>query len=285
MKRWKVVEDDYTMLLYYSDYETALSKNPSAIITEYIEDYHSEYCEKIMELSEEQFFDYKGRIVYVINTYYGKLYVRLYKDNSDNKWYDYCEYQLHKNNSLIKPILYTMSNPKDVYFKYVEANIKYEILSFRKYGEPKLEKPKELKGIKVVGSVEFIKDKCNPQYFIKDNDVYVKHTDYFSPMYCRPEDIGMPLSYRCEKYGIKPKKEKFVYNDNWGAIVLRQEAWIKISGLLFLLEELNYSEAAKEIVKEMAKCHKCRAEDIDLEWERFFEKLCKEIKHVEEKKN
>ena len=81
--------------------------------------------------------------------------------------------------------------------------------SFRKYGQPKLDKPKELKGIKQALSVDYIPKKCKCQVFILDKDIWIKHGDYFSPS-MKVEEIGAPLDYLVNKYTDKTKGKKFI---------------------------------------------------------------------------
>lgn len=102
---------------------------------------------------------------------------------------------------------------------------------FRRFGQPKLKKPKELYRINPVFSVAY-NPKCMCQVFLKGNDVWVKHRDYFSPSICVPEDYGKSLNQLCEKYMGKERPKKFVYEDAWGDLVARNEAWIKLEGLV-----------------------------------------------------
>lgn len=93
-----------------------------------------------------------------------------------------------------------------------------KIISERSWGDPKLPKPKILKGIKQSGSAQFGKCKC-PVFFTEEK-VYVKHRDWFSASIPIPE---------AERLGIIDKiKNKFIYNDNFGSVVLRDEAWLEI---------------------------------------------------------
>lgn len=107
----------------------------------------------------------------------------------------------------------------------------FKIHSIRHYGQPKLPKPKELRGIKQSFSIPH-NPKCKCQVFIKGDDVWVKHRDYFSPSLVKPEDYGKPLGQLYDKYMGKDKSQKFVYEDAWGDIIARSEAWIKLEGLL-----------------------------------------------------
>ena len=70
-----------------------------------------------------------------------------------------------------------MSTPEKIYNLLSINNPEYIILQRRYYGQPKLTKPKELKGIKSIGKATFIPKHCEPQVYVKNNDVYIKHTD------------------------------------------------------------------------------------------------------------
>lgn len=108
-----------------------------------------------------------------------------------------------------------------------------------------------MQNIKPIVSVKF-HQRCNPQIFMKDNDVWVKHTDYFSQMWRPPknERTDMSTNYYCKKYFGKAKREKFCYADMWGSIILRNEAWIKICNLVPLCKhlEINCLQIAQKII-------------------------------------
>lgn len=159
------------------------------------------------------------------------------------------------------------------------SNIEYIEHSKRFYGQPKLVKPKELKNINSIGSVEFVPNHCNPQIFIKDDDIWIKHTDYFSANWRPPKDerIDMPLNYYANKYFNKNKGTKFVYADDWGDIVLRNEAWLKITNVVELIRKCNYNcyqsehRMAHEILNKQTS--KLGFEDYSCEWERYWENV------------
>lgn len=144
-----------------------------------------------------------------------------------------------------------------------------EIISERRYGEPKLQTPKALKGIKKVGSVYYSKAAC-PVY-VTATDIYLKHRDWFSPMIPYPEAV---------KKGIidaSKWRKKFVYNDNFGGIVLRCEAWLRIPLLLItswrgLLPHYGLCMALERTLG-LPEGHLC-----GYDWAHMFEeiiKLCK----------
>lgn len=102
-----------------------------------------------------------------------------------------------------------------------------EILSERRYGEPKLPTPKELKGIKKIGTVRFMggtnKGAACPVYVTKTH-IYLKHRDWFSPCisFAKAKEAGILDNIR----------QKFVYDDNFGGVILRCEAWLRMPLLI-----------------------------------------------------
>ena len=172
---------------------------------------------------------------------------------------------------------------KKFYEKYIDKELKFEVVSFRKYGEPKLTKPKELKGIKQFDSVDYIPKKCKCQIFIKDNDVFTKHNDYFSPILEDTDEslFGTPLSVRIKYYGInKDSKNKFVYPDTWGDIVLRQQAWIKISNLKFIVDRGEFEpKILYQILRQQERFHNMKFNELeDTAMSRMWEQVINKIK-------
>lgn len=170
-----------------------------------------------------------------------------------------------------------------MFYKAPREPIKYIEYSVRHYGQPKLKKPKELNKIKSQFSVDYIPKHCKCQCFIKENDVWVKHRDYFSScMKEKPEDFGTPLEYRIRKYLGKNKKNKMdSYPDCWGGIVLRNEAWLCIKNLMINLD-IFIARLEWEILRQQEKV--CGFEELELEdtdmarfWEGVIQK-CKECK-------
>lgn len=160
-------------------------------------------------------------------------------------------------------------------------------MSFKQYGGAKLKKPEKLRGIKQEFSIYYgRKSKC--QVFIKDNDVWVKHGDYFSPMLqVDDEYMGMPLSEICKIYLGKDRRKKFVYNDAWGAIVLRNEAWIKLEGLMLDIKKKVFPlDIVADILRQQEEYHGMTELSLCCtEMERFWESVINRIykcKRVEE---
>ena len=150
----------------------------------------------------------------------------------------------------------------------------------RFYGEPKLKKPKELKNIKQVFAVDYIPKKCTCGVFIKGNDVWIKHRDYFSGTMKLPaEDVGRPLGYLANKYCNVVKREKFAYPDAWGSIVLRNEAWILLQNLVL---DIRAGVFALDIVNDICRQQEtvCDFDEYELvctPMERFWEKVVHQL--------
>lgn len=213
----------------------------------------------------------------------GVLRFRLYKDNTDDLYYDIAEYQFMSNDSLVYPITFTYSNPKDFYDLFFTLPFSCEVVSYRFYGQPKLAKPVELKGIKQSFSADYVPNKCKCQCFVNGNDLWIKHRDFFSTSHrpSDPSDNGTPLVYRAKKYfGMDlSSKEKFCYSDCWGEIVLRNEAWIVFRNFSQVIRRDRH-QPTQNMIKAFSNsdfCIKHSISQYDLsngDWERFFENVC-----------
>lgn len=138
--------------------------------------------------------------------------------------------------------------------------MKIEILEHRLYGQPKLNKPKHLKGIKQSGSIKFSKASC-PAYITKDG-VYIKHRDFFSQSISIPDALTANM--------IDKKKNKFIYNDNFGSVVLRNEAYLLVRGSLSGFKP----EIVYRLIRETERA--LRLSEYALEnydWVHFYEQL------------
>lgn len=160
-----------------------------------------------------------------------------------------------------------------------KPNIEFKVYSFRRFGEPRLSKPKELKGIKQAFSIDYIPKKCKCPVFVNAQDVWVKHRDYFSPSYISmqndPDDLGKPLSYLVKKYLDKDMAQKFAYSDAWGDIIARQEAWLVIKNLVNEIEGGMFPpDIVNEIREQQEKIHSMEQYDLCCtDMERFWEKV------------
>ena len=235
----------------------------------------AEYVNKIIEDSTEQGYIGRHKTYKLKNGFYISIW------EYEGKYLGGCQY---KNG--LDDLCWTLGNVKDFYNDYLDnKDLSFQIISFRKYGQPKLPKPKELSKIKQIGSVDYIPKHCSCQVFIKDNDVYIKHRDYFSEQFVPSDsnDLGKPLNYTLAKYfpDSKQKREKFVYSDNWSGVILRNEAWIKLSNLVHIIKRQDYFEPDvryKIIDLQEQFHHMNRGELMSSDMERMWERLIKLVK-------
>lgn len=96
-----------------------------------------------------------------------------------------------------------------------------EIIKSRTYGQPKLPLLKELKGIRPVFSYP-LNRKCKCNVYVKGDDIYIKHRDWMSTTLYDGKQV--------EEF--QRAHGKFVYNDCYGTVVLRGEAWFKLDNAL-----------------------------------------------------
>lgn len=249
----------------YLDYIDKIKSN-----TKYIGQYHKKN-------------GYEIRECYSTTCFCGKVLIQLTLDTRDNTYLDCVHYQVWEWEYVLVPISWTVGTPKDFYNNIINVDrMKYVEYSFRSHGDPKLTRPKELKGIKSIGSAEFITKKCNTQVFVEGNNVWIKHTDYFSSIWRPPasERFDMPLSYYLRKYFGKNKSEKFIYPDGWGEIVLRNEAWIRLDNLVPMCryKEMNHAQIAREILRQQKFVISGMTNEVCLEWERYWERVVKLVR-------
>lgn len=286
MKRFRITtRDGHTLRLCYPTFEVAQERYPDAEITEDNDQTHVAYIQQMIDAAVEcQTMERNGSIVYLLRfeTSVGTCFAILSKDSSDGVWYDVCKYQLWKSGAVVVPVLKTLCTPADFCKDFLVPKAEYTVLCMGKKSEVK--KPEALRGIVKFASVSFEK-MCQCQLFLNGQDLYIKHGDYFSPEYCRPEDRGTPLVYRLDKYGIPHgNKERFVYADCWGAIVLRRVAWIRISNFIPLVRHLNDVEIAKTVWSMIQNYHCWGSDEQNGGWSRFLEAIAGATrKHLDEK--
>jgi hypothetical protein len=274
MKRFSITNKQGTMLMYYPNIEIAKEKWEDSTIVEYNDISYLKYIDNI-KTGEFLGYDYKNRETYKLKTNTGYVIVKLFKE--DNEYIDGCMYQERKTTEFIVPVLWRVTDLKNFWTNVYNNNpIKWNIISFRKYGEPKLSKPKELKDIKQSFSADFIPKKCSCPCFIEGNDLWIKHRDYFSSEWKSPiNDFGGSLDYYENKYFNGNKKQKFIYTDSWGSIILRNEAWVKVENIIPIMKNNNKIICRELLLK--ALCESCKFEITDVNWEIFFENIYKNV--------
>lgn len=268
--------------LYCPDIVTARSKHPGSEVEEIDDTEHLPYIDLLMERSSGEIVTMQRppsdiRYYFKAETPFGICEIMLSKDADDGHFYDFCQYRLHEIGKLQIPVLWTISSPKSAYSELFTGKTGYFILEMGK----KPTKPKELKGIKQIGTVGFL-NRAACQFFVVENDLFVKHTDYISPSYRRDEDIGTPLEYRARKYGMGEKKNKFVYADCWGDIVIRQVVWLRIVNIMPLVKRMNHVQVGMEICRLMCEYHGFNQLN-DPEWQRFWERAAVMLRSKQEK--
>lgn len=171
-----------------------------------------------------------------------------------------------------------------IYWQYKNNTpITFYVHSFRSYGQPKLSKPKDLRGIKQSLSVDYIPGKCRCPVFIKADDVWIRHNDYFSETMRLPlVDMGMPLEYLAKKYEKRDKRKKFVYPDTWGSIVLRSQAWLRIKNLYKQIKEGAFPlDIVLDIREQQEETHKLDKYSLCCsDMERFWERVISQVKDI-----
>lgn len=277
MKRFRVsLGGCHILRLYYPTLEVAQRNYPDAEIAEDDDQSHVAYIQQMLDCAVDcQPTKRNGSIVYLLRfeLSIGTCWAMLSKDDNDDVWYDLCKYQLWKSGAVVVPALKTLCTPAEFCKDFLGPKSEYAVICMGKKNEVK--KPEALKGVVKFASVSF-EGMCQCQLFLNGQDLYIKHGDYFSPELYNPEDHGTPLLYRLDKYGIPHgKKEKFVYADCWGAIVLRRVAWIKISNFVSLVRHLNSAEIAKTVWPMIREYHKWPVYEFNIEWERFLENVAK----------
>lgn len=159
---------------------------------------------------------------------------------------------------------------------------RFIVREFRQYGEAKLKKPKELRGINQSLSVPY-NPNCRCGVFLMGTDVWVKHRDYFSGSLGQPQDYGLPLNNLLDKHLGKERAKKFVYEDAWGDLLGRNEAWIKLESLL---EDINSGVfppvIVSTILRQQEQVHHMQPYDLECTYAgnymvRFWSKLVMEL--------
>lgn len=140
-----------------------------------------------------------------------------------------------------------------------------KIVCSRNYGEPKLIKPKVCNNQNLIGSVIW-NLKCKCKVWKVENTIYVLHRDWFSN--CIDSDNAVKMGI------IKPIKNKFVYNDTFSVVVLRNEALLSFEApdlSKFILDNRFL------LIKELAELLGVEWYDIYelCRWEDFFERILK----------
>lgn len=274
-QRFAVTNDNGTMKLYYNSIEQAKESWPECKI-ELIEqsNKHTEFVNKIAEKSVKTLFDNRNRTVCQLVFSWGWGLFRFTKQNND--WLDLCEYQLHNSNDKKETELWMLGQPEAVWNEIININPTFiELQAVCKFKGGKLTRPKELKGLKQIGSVQYRKLKC--PIFVVDNDIYINHHEYFCPVWIPPdpEYRFAPLNVQAEHYFGKSKSKKFIYDDCWGSIVLQNVAWLKFQNYVPLFKYMKFNDIALMMRNQVFESHGFdTTKGAYQEWLSFAEKVC-----------
>lgn len=112
------------------------------------------------------------------------------------------------------------------------------LLEYRLYGQPKIHKPKCLRGLKPVLKTTCMQKPVAVYEMLEYGELIVYFGNLFSRLMTFPEveDMGLPYRALKAKYPEKLANAKsavkgFVYADAWCPIYERNEGWIRIVGL------------------------------------------------------
>ena len=269
MKRFKVqTGDSHTLFLYYRTQAEAQEHWPDATIEDYDGQSHVAYIQQMLEAATScTIVERNGSIVHVlqIDTPVGVCIVQLMQDSVDNMWFDFCKYQLWKIGAVVVPFGWNLSNPAEFCKQFLFSQAEYTVLSSGKNHK----KPQELCGIMKIASVSFGKCKC--QLFLKGDDLYINHHDYFSRSWRPPaDDLGKPTTYYLKKYFGITRPEKFCYPDCWGEIVLQNKAWLRITNFVPMAKILNASQISKKVWSMIREYHGWPSYEQNTDWELFL---------------
>lgn len=138
--------------------------------------------------------------------------------------------------------------------------MKYEVIQARRWGAPKLKRPKELKGLKKAFSVGDRRLRLD-WYLLPGGKAIVYCNTFFSKSYSPPPEFGPCYSMnetieafnkQYPRLALNKKKGRFIYEDSFGEIILRNEAWLEFSGLP---EQFRFMELNAEIQNVFFACH------------------------------
>lgn len=111
--------------------------------------------------------------------------------------------------------------------------------------------------------------------FIEGNNLWIKHRDYFSqPIKYEKEDYGAPFGVLVKKYCDKSKNKKFVYEDSWGELIARNEAWICLVDFMIDVKNTHPLELLPEILRQQEQaCGFNEYELVCTNMERMYERI------------
>lgn len=213
--------------------------------------------------------------VYKTITATGIVEYMIYPDEAGNV--KHIRYRDIDKGRLTIPVTWAITT-QDAFFEMFgeEWSVQFDEYSARRYGEPKLEKPTVLSGVKK--SFTVCTGKASHQCFINKDDIWVKHNDYFSEIWKPPlEEANQTMTALLTKYfGKSNKSQKFIYSDCFGAIVLRGQAWLRIRNAARLIVSKPFMPTpVAVIIDAIAETFGLNREDTADVWQAFVEEFVK----------
>ena len=178
-------------------------------------------------------------------------------------------FEKHRKGAMTPPNTVEVMVISEFVERYVVSSqpVQFIVHSSRRYGQPKLSKPSELKGVAQIFSTQFTKN-CKCPCFIAGNDLWIKHRDWNS------EEI-----YNYQEADIPAWRRKFIYNDFFGCVVLRGEAWLRIANIVNAIKDEHPLTAKEAIIEAMAAALSIAPLDLCIgDWERFFDSIISQIR-------
>ena len=127
----------------------------------------------------------------------------------------------------------------------------------------KLPKPEEIRGVRKFASVPF-EGICQCQLFLKGDDLYIKHNDYFSETHSTGK--------------IDPRtnmEERVLYICH---------AWLRITNFVPLVKLLNDVEISATVWPMLRDFHQWPTGEYNMEWNRFLEGVARATRNYLSKK-
>lgn len=157
-----------------------------------------------------------------------------------------------------------MKSIQDTRYQHIENlyNIRASLLEYRCYGDNKLKKPKELKGLKPIKSFNLIGKKVDV-YSIGNREMVLHFKTLFSKLatFKDAEDMQLPTSALARKYNFnKGSYKTFIYPDAWCTIYNCNEGYILITGLVECFADLFalHISPIKDKLYEQLRCLSCK---------------------------
>lgn len=259
MKRYNVSG----MRLYYSSLEEAKRNNPNVEISECTDKGYLSYISRIKDnLTFVGNFPHDERSVrelYKGSNSHETILVLLFRDPTDNVYYDYMRYRRHFSSDKVVRATWDVTNPQKFCSRFMSLKpLEYHAtVSFKK-----LPKPKELKGIKPFCSVVCWEgrngqDQTTSQLFKKDDDLWIK----------------------CPSYSIIYNPSKIVDGNRLEATYSRSMAWSVYKNFFSVAKVCTPSQMSSMCAEEHCKFHNIQ-EPLNMEWQRYLERVCDQAYQV-----